>query len=138
VAASREAEAAARDAADPRDALVDLALLSDAAGNDEARMRDLVGLYFRQMSEQMPLLRAAIAAGSAGEVRRIAHRCAGSSASCGMAGVVPPLRDLERMGKERELGGAARVFADLERRLELVRDRLRERAEKRSMMQAAR
>jgi CheY-like chemotaxis protein len=134
------ARTASRDAEESRaeGALVDLALLSDAAGNDQGRMRDLAGLYFRQMAEQVPLLGAAIVAGSAGEVRRIAHRCAGSSASCGMVGVVPPLRDLERMGKEQALGDAARVFADLERTLEIVRERFRERAEKQSMMQTAR
>ena len=120
----------------PDDApLVDLTLLADASGHDDGRMRDLIGLYSRQMAEQVPLLEAAIAAGSAGEVRRIAHRCAGSSASCGVLGVVPPLRDLERMGKERRLADAPRVFAELQRRLRMVRDRLREAA---SITQSAR
>jgi CheY-like chemotaxis protein len=119
------APARAKDAPDDTP-LVDLTLLADASGHDDARMRDLIGLYSRQMAEQVPLLEAAIAAGAAGEVRRIAHRCAGSSASCGVLGVVPPLRDLERMGKERRLADAPRVFAELERKLKMVRDRLRE------------
>jgi PAS domain S-box-containing protein len=105
--------------------LVDMTLLADASGHDGARMRDLIGLYSRQMAEQVPLLGAAIAAGAAGEVRRIAHRCAGSSASCGVLGVVPPLRELEHMGKERRLADAPRVFAELEHRLGMVRERLR-------------
>ena len=98
----------------------------------------LIGLYARQMAEQVPLLGAAIAAGAAGEVRRIAHRCAGSSASCGVLGVVSPLRELERMGKERRLADAPRVFAELEQQLEKVRDRLRKYAEPASMTQTAR
>jgi PAS domain S-box-containing protein len=108
--------------------LVDMALLSDAAGQDETRLLDLIRLYSKQMAEQVPLLEAAIAEGAAEEVRQIAHRCAGSSASCGMLGVVPPLQDLERMGKERRLADAPRAFAELERRLGMVRDRLRQHA----------
>jgi len=122
----------------PELVLVDMTLLADASGHDDARMRDLVRLYSKQMAEQASLLEAAIAAGAAGEVRRIAHRCAGSSASCGMVGVVPPLRDLERMGKERRLADAPRAFADFERRLKLVHDRLRGHAEAASGMQSTR
>jgi PAS domain S-box-containing protein len=125
-------------AAESNAPLVDMTLLADASGHDEARMRDLIGLYARQMAEQVPLLGAAIAAGAAGEVRRIAHRCAGSSASCGVLGVVSPLRELERMGKERRLADAPRVFAELEQQLEKVRDRLRKYAEPASMTQTAR
>jgi CheY-like chemotaxis protein len=134
------AAAAARGAAGaPEEApLVDLGLLNDAAGHDDARRRDLIGLYSKQMAEQVPLLEAAIAKGSAEDVRQIAHRCAGSSASCGMLGVVPPLRDLERMGKERRLADAPRAFAELERRLGMVRDRLRQHAGASSTMQSAR
>src|SRR5207244_10700878 len=113
-------------------------LLSDAGGRDVARVRDLVGLCSKQMDEQAPLLEAAIAAGDAGEVRRIAHRCAGSVASCGMVGVVPPLRDLERMGKERRLADAPRAFAELERRSRMVRDRPREHRAAPPAMPAAR
>jgi PAS domain S-box-containing protein len=134
------ATAAARGAAGAPDEapLVDMALLSDAAGHDETRRRDLIGLYSKQMAEQVPLLEAAIAGGSAEDVRQIAHRCAGSSASCGMLGVVPPLRDLERMGKERRLADAPRAFAELERRLGMVRDRLRPQVGASSTMQSAR
>ena len=133
-------EAVARGAAGAPDEapLVDMALLSDAAGQEETRLRDLIQLYSKQMAEQVPLLEAAIAGGSAEDVRQIAHRCAGSSASCGMLGVVPPLRDLERLGKERRLADAPRAFAELERRLGMVRDRLRQLAGASSTMQSAR
>jgi HPt (histidine-containing phosphotransfer) domain-containing protein len=86
----------------------------------------------------MPRLAAAIAAGAAEEVRQIAHRCAGSSASCGMLGVVPPLRDLERMGKEKRLEAATGAFAELERAWRMVADRLRELAAAASTMQSTR
>jgi len=136
----REPAAPARAAAETPEEppLVDMALLNDAAGHDDARLADLIRLYTRQMAEHVPLLEAAIAKGSAEDVRQIAHRCAGSSASCGMLGVVPPLRDLERMGKERRLADAPRAFAELERRLGMVRDRLRQHAGASSTMQSAR
>ena len=117
--------------------LVDMTLLRDASGDDPVRMRDLIALYFGQMNEQAPQLGAAIAAGASDEVRRIAHRCAGSSASCGMLGLVAPLRDLECMGKESRLGQAAEVFAELERRLAMAQDQVRTEMENPAAMHAA-
>jgi HPt (histidine-containing phosphotransfer) domain-containing protein len=41
-------------------------------------------------------------------VRRIAHSCAGASATCGMKRIVPLLRELERQGDEGKLTNAPR------------------------------
>jgi len=85
---------------------VDIAKLTDLAG-DEAGLGELVDLYLTQTAGQIDSLRAAIAEGKASEVRRIAHSAAGANATCGMDGVVPALRALERMGDTGQLEGAS-------------------------------
>ena len=100
-------------------------------------MRDLLKLYFSQMGEHLVKLNAAILAESPGEVRQIAHRCAGSSASCGMLALVPLLRDLERLGHEGGLDDAPPIFAELERKFEIVRSQLHEYVEAPQVAQEA-
>jgi len=106
---------------------VDIAKLTDLAGGDEG-LGELVDLYLTQTAGQIEGIRAAITAGQAQEVRRIAHSAAGANATCGMEGVVPALRALERMGDAGQLDGAgaeietvareyARVKAYLEKHL---------------------
>jgi CheY-like chemotaxis protein len=85
---------------------VDIAKLTDLAG-DEAGLGELVALYLTQTAGQIDSIRSAIAEGKAAEVRRIAHSAAGANATCGMDGVVPALRTLERMGDTGQLEGAA-------------------------------
>ena len=85
---------------------VDIAKLTDLAGGEDG-LGELVDLYLTQTAGQIEGLRAAIAEGKASEVRRIAHSAAGANATCGMDGVVPALRTLERMGDAGQLEGAA-------------------------------
>jgi len=77
-------------------------------GNLES-LRELVTLYIDQTNGQMEQLEAAIAAGNPSEVRRLAHSCAGASATCGMRRLVTSLRELERLGFEGQLTGAAKL-----------------------------
>ncbi len=85
---------------------VDIAKLTDLAEGEEG-LGELVDLYLTQTAGQIESIRTAIAEGNASEVRRIAHSAAGANATCGMEGVVPALRALERMGDAGQLDGAA-------------------------------
>ena len=58
---------------------------------------------------------------SAGEVRRLAHSCAGASATCGMRRLVPLLRELERQGLEGKLAGTEHLCAQVSREFVRVR-----------------
>jgi CheY-like chemotaxis protein/HPt (histidine-containing phosphotransfer) domain-containing protein len=91
---------------------VDMARLMDVAG-DAAELEELVGIYLRQMAEDVERLNAAVEAGRAEEVARIAHRCVGGSETCGMTSVIGPLRELERMGKEGQLEGARHLSVEV-------------------------
>ena len=82
---------------------VDMARLHEAMGDE---LFDILDIYLVQMSENLEKLTAAIEAGNAGELDLIAHNSAGTSANCGIVAVLPPLRELERMGREGSLAGA--------------------------------
>ena len=88
-------------AAAPEDAPVDMSRLLDFTDGDPENLRELVTLYLSQTEEQLDRLEAAVQAGAAQEVRRLAHSCAGASATCGMRRLVPLLRELERAGFRR-------------------------------------
>ncbi|HUI05907.1 MAG TPA: ATP-binding protein [Verrucomicrobiae bacterium] len=109
---------------------VDMEVFAEVAGEGERRKRELADRYLLQAGNQLAQLDGAIQAGTAGEVKRIAHSVAGSSAMCGMVGLVPLLRELERMGHENNLteatGAYARVQEEFERIKEYLQDYTRE------------
>ncbi len=59
-------------------------------------VRELVDLYLAQSAEQMDALRRSIAAAQAETIRRLAHKAAGSSGTCGMDSLTALLREIER------------------------------------------
>jgi HPt (histidine-containing phosphotransfer) domain-containing protein len=77
-------------------------------------------LYLSQMPQSLEKLSAAIESGNAQEVDLIAHNCAGTSANCGITAVIAPLRELERLGRENQLAGAAVLSAQVSREFERV------------------
>jgi HPt (histidine-containing phosphotransfer) domain-containing protein len=79
---------------------VDIGLLMDVASDDREIAADLVRLYFEQTRQEMLQLEAAADSGDFTAVSTIAHRCAGSSTSCGMTKLFEMLRDLERQSVE--------------------------------------
>ena len=78
---------------------VDMARLLEMVDDDAAALRELVNLYLSESAELMGSLRSAVQAGSAEQVEWAAHKLGGSSATCGMIGIVAPLRELERSGR---------------------------------------
>jgi CheY-like chemotaxis protein/anti-sigma regulatory factor (Ser/Thr protein kinase) len=79
---------------------VDMDRLQDFTDGNVENLRELVTLYLSQTVTQLDQLQAAVEGSDAAEVRRVAHSCAGSNATCGMARIVPLLRELERQGME--------------------------------------
>lgn len=88
---------------------VDMARMNDLTDGNADNLRELVELYLTQTHKQFGQLQEAIAAGNADAVRRVAHSCAGASATLGMTQLVPLLRDLERLGASGTLTGAASI-----------------------------
>ena len=106
---------------DGENAPVDMERLHDFTNGNFDDLKDLIALYLRQTGDQMEQLGGAVSAGAAKDVRRVAHSCAGASATCGMSGIVPFLRELERKGDEGNLSNAAELFGHVEEEFTRIR-----------------
>jgi two-component system sensor histidine kinase/response regulator len=100
---------------------VDLEQLFQALGSEPDELREILDLYLEHMPISLEKLRLAIEAGDAREVHLIAHNAGGTSASCGTTAMVSPLRELERMGRENQLSGAAALREQVCREFERVK-----------------
>jgi CheY-like chemotaxis protein/nitrogen-specific signal transduction histidine kinase/HPt (histidine-containing phosphotransfer) domain-containing protein len=89
--------------AQSQEAPVDMERLLDFSDGNPEGLRELVTLYLDQTRGQLAELEAAVRGAAPQEVRRLAHSCAGASATCGMRRIVPLLRELERQGFEGKL-----------------------------------
>ncbi len=89
---------------------VDMDRMTDLTDGNHDSLRELVEMYFKQTNQQMLQMQAAIRDGKADEVRRVAHSCAGASATLGMSRLVPKLRELEKLGATGALPGAEDIL----------------------------
>jgi len=105
----------------PDEPPVDMERLLEFTDGTKESLSELVTLYFSQTAEQLEKLDAAVSASDAAEVRRLAHSCAGASATCGMSRLVPMLRELERRGLEAKLSGAAELCRDAKNEFGCIR-----------------
>ena len=103
------------------EAPVEMERLLDFTSGDPESLRELVTLYLEQTTTQIEQLSAAVQVGDAAEVRRVAHSCAGASATCGMRRLVPLLRELERQGYEQKLTSAAELSRQVGNEFECIR-----------------
>jgi len=123
-AQSAPAEPAAPAATAPApaaEAPVDMERLLDFTDGNPDSLRELVTLYLEQTGEQLGQLEAAVKTGAAPEVRRLAHSCAGASATCGMRRLVVLLREIEREGFEGKLVRSAELFAEADQQFNQIR-----------------
>ncbi len=109
-AESRPAAAANIESAD--EPAVEMDRLNDLTDGNADNLRELVDMYFKQTTGQFEQLKAAIAGSRADEVRRVAHSCAGASATLGMTRLGQLMRDLEKAGAAGALTEAAKICED--------------------------
>ena len=100
---------------------VDMERLRELTDGTEDGLRELVNLYLDQTTTQLAQLQQAVKDGQTVEVRRIAHSCAGASATCGMTEMVPLLREMERQGFEGKLTTATELGAQAVREFARIR-----------------
>jgi len=101
---------------------VDMERMVNMSEGTEEGLRELVALYLEQTSEQFVQLEAAISKSDAESVRSLAHSCVGASATCGMNGIVPLLRELERQGHAGTLTNAAQVYEQAAREFTRIKE----------------
>ena len=104
----------------PAEPPVDMDRLNSLVDGDLGGLRDLIELYLKQTTQQISQLEAAVRAQNASDVRRVAHSCAGASATLGMTRLVPLLRDLEKRGASGTLTNAAEVCEQAAREFQLI------------------
>ena len=83
---------------------VDLEYLEEITQRQPHKLRELVAAFAIEVEETMSGIGASISAGDWDETEALAHRLSGTSATCGMVGLVAPLHDLEMLAK---VGGRA-------------------------------
>jgi signal transduction histidine kinase/HPt (histidine-containing phosphotransfer) domain-containing protein len=88
---------------------VEMDRLNSLVDGDAGSLRELVDLYLKQTLQQLTQLEAAVRANNPDEVRRLAHSCAGASATLGMTRLVPLLRELEKQGANGALNNAVQI-----------------------------
>jgi len=99
---------------------VDMDRLNEFAEGNPENVTELVTLYVQQTTGQLQQLEAAVKAGDAATIKRLAHSCAGASATCGMQRIVGPLRELERLGAANQLAPTAALFTQVTAEFELI------------------
>jgi HPt (histidine-containing phosphotransfer) domain-containing protein len=75
---------------------INVSNLMDASGGNQEIAISLVSLYFELTGSEITKLEEAIRAGDAATVSAVAHKCAGSSSSCGMPSLAALLKNLEK------------------------------------------
>ncbi|MBI3416189.1 MAG: response regulator [Verrucomicrobia bacterium] len=105
---------------------VELERFSELAGGSPEGIRELAELYLTQTAGHLKKLSEAALAADAARIARLAHTCAGSSATCGVTHMVELLRELERMGREGQSNGAREIVEAVVLEFEKVRSYLLE------------
>jgi signal transduction histidine kinase/CheY-like chemotaxis protein/HPt (histidine-containing phosphotransfer) domain-containing protein len=91
---------------------------------DLSLLAEVADAFGRSSPAALGALTTAIAAGDARGVERAAHALRGAAANFGAAPAVEAARELERMGRDGQLGGAPEALPLLARELQRLRDAL--------------
>ena len=100
---------------------IDIRRLIDVS-DGPGQIREFIDFYLEQSHQLIEELGVAIRSGEAQEVEFLAHKCVGSSANCGMTAILPPLRELESIGRSGQLSGAEQPYADASRQLNRIEE----------------
>jgi CheY-like chemotaxis protein/HPt (histidine-containing phosphotransfer) domain-containing protein len=104
---------------------VDMDRLFDFAGGDTGNINELVNLYLRQTMDQLAGIQSALEAQVAPRAARLAHSCAGASATCGMVHIVPLLQEIECSSQHGDLKRAADLILPTRKEFERIREFLK-------------
>ena len=91
---------------------VEMDRLNDLTDGNADSLRELVEMYFNQTTKQFAQIQAAMAAGNGDQIRRVAHSCAGASATLGMMRMGQLMRDMEKEGAAGTLTNVPKICED--------------------------
>jgi HPt (histidine-containing phosphotransfer) domain-containing protein len=98
--------------------------LNEVTGGDPEFMAELVNTFLEDAPMLMNDLQAALAAGNAGEVRRIAHGLKSNGMEFGAVKFAELCKTLERNAADGQLADADALLADIEAEFARVKDAL--------------
>jgi CheY-like chemotaxis protein len=98
-----------------------IAALRELEQGQPGLLARMVGLYLRDASTQLAVLRQAVERGDAHELEWAAHDLKGGSAQIGATAMVGLCRDLEAASKAEDASRAAAIVATLEQTFDQVR-----------------
>jgi signal transduction histidine kinase/HPt (histidine-containing phosphotransfer) domain-containing protein len=101
---------------------VEMDRLNDLTDGNADSLRELTDMYFKQTTPQFAQIRTALAEKRGDEVRRVAHSCAGASATLGMKRLGQLMRNMEKAGADGALTEAAQICEDAEREYAAVKE----------------
>jgi HPt (histidine-containing phosphotransfer) domain-containing protein len=124
VAASANAKQGAATSANAID--WDAAGTLERLGGDETLLREVIRIFLEDNTGHLAGLRRAIKESDLNAIEKIAHSLKGELAYFGISSLCDNARELERMGKERDLRHAAQLFAIFETDIATVVRAMRE------------
>lgn len=93
---------------------VDLDRLFELASGDRDEVLELVSFFLEQGGTMLSTLAAAVRCQSAAEIRELAHKLAGSSATLGMTALVAPLCRMDESAADGDLSSAIELLEQVE------------------------
>jgi HPt (histidine-containing phosphotransfer) domain-containing protein len=100
---------------------INVSNLMDASGGDREIAISLVCLYFELTGTEITKLEEAVRTGNAPVVSAVAHKCAGSSSSCGMPALAALLKTLEKASAQGMPTNAPEQLQEIGREMSAVR-----------------
>ncbi|MEI8290187.1 MAG: response regulator [Verrucomicrobiota bacterium] len=104
---------------------VNMDRMNDLTDGNMDNLRELAEMFLKQTTKQFAQIEAAIREGNADTIQRVAHSCAGASATLGMTRLAPKLRELEKLGGAGTLTNAGRICEDAAREYDRIREFLK-------------
>ena len=92
--------------------LIDWGRLDELTGQDPELFREFTELYVTQTLDQLQKMGSAIESGNSEEVSHLAHKCKGSSGTCGITSLTPVFQKLEQLARGGSLAGASNLHLE--------------------------
>jgi CheY-like chemotaxis protein/HPt (histidine-containing phosphotransfer) domain-containing protein len=105
---------------------VPLQNLSELVGDDEAFLEELIGTYLEEAPKMIAEMKRAVAENDAPALRLTAHTLKSNSADFGAMILSELSKQLEIMGQEEQLGGAAALMPEVQSEFEKAESILRD------------
>jgi HPt (histidine-containing phosphotransfer) domain-containing protein len=97
-------------AAGAQSEIVDMDRLMEFCGGSAENFAELAGLYLKQTADQIEQMTTALRHERPDKAARVAHSCAGASATCGVNVIVPLLRQIELVADEGNARAAEQLL----------------------------